>query len=81
MTFEIDLGILLDRLDYDMRADEAARAEFGEDYTETYHVAGEAATLIPETLVRTGHEHVYCTTPDRGVWHCADCGVPLERPF
>lgn len=32
--------------------------------------------------LRTEHEHVYGTTPDRqGRWACADCGAILPPPF
>ncbi len=58
-SFKTDLARYLAEYDRAAAADEAARAEFGEDYTETYAYAGEDATLIPESLVKPWSEWVY----------------------
>ena len=46
-SFETDLARYLDAYEREASADEAARAEYGEDYDLTYAVMGEAARLVP----------------------------------
>lgn len=58
-------------------ADEEALYNMGQP-----HLDPEDRDLIPEDyVIDPAHTHVYNTTPDRGVWYCADCGVPLASPF